>query len=639
MSRARLVSILALLCALAAAWLPALPGASAAGSLRVEIIDQAPAVLAGPSDITLRVRVTNESSTPIPEPVAEVRLQTWTPVARERLDDWLSGRDDNSSTPLTTTTLKELGAGASAEASLTVPKEDLPTISRGPRGILVRVAAAGLRDGAGDAGSAAPPEAGIARSYVVNWPDTSLPASNFLILGTASAPSRDILADPMSDAATPERKAAIATLASAGVTLAGDPALRGLEATPMLTLPAGDPDISALASFDAGRARLAESLRAAPSSLPLLWWPREVSKEALALRPKDAVLVVRDDQVRKPAATYYTPSGIATVSGAPALVIDTKMSAHLAARDEPIAHRQALLAHAAATIRERPNDPRTFVLALPRDVDAEAAAAAVAALTGAPFTMPGTVPPVTDGAFVQTDGQRPATWAVAEQSAAAPETAINQRASEAIARASAIASTTSNGDSLVSDLRIAERHLWSTALAESRGERMRVLDAIEQRAASLAGAITVETASSLLLISDQPDIPIHINSALSAPADVVVDLVAQDPRLQTPGAVEATLTPGARTTVAMPVNAVGSGDLKVRVRVMSADGQEIASSAPFDVRVRADWENVGTAIAAAALALLVVGGIIRTIARNRQRGVRGRGHVPPAATAPSLKEK
>lgn len=624
MSRRARLAFLLVAFSLVALLVPGLPRAHAAGELTVELRGLAPAVLTGPSDVTLNVRVTNNTDAPIAEPVAEVRLQTWTPVARNRLDDWLVGKDDTATTPLLDSTLDALAPGETRDVTLVVPSANLPALSRGPRGILVRVSPASLGDGAGDTSrEGSTPPSGIDRSYLINWPDSSLPPGKFLVLGTVAASSRDIAAAPDSAAASEQLSKSATALSDAGVQLAGDPALDNPPVRTPLSLPSGDPDISFLAGSQSGRDILSRATSGA-SATPMLWWPTSATANALAARPKDAILVVGDDEAKAKAGTYYTPSGIATVQGAPALVFDTRMSSHLAASGNDIAHRQALLAHAAAAIRERPNDPRTFVLAVPRDADTTVVAERLAALTGAPFSVPGLVPSVSGDAWAPTDTEPETRWQLEEIADPADPSRTLTQLAEAEKKARAVATLTSSPTEFTNALEVMSRHLVSAAFTNKPNARGDILTAIEDRAARLSRAITVETPSSLLLISDQPDIPIYLHSKLTAPANVVVDLVAQDPRLQTPGTVKATLEPGTRTAVAMPVNAVGSGDLKVRIQVSSESGEPIASSDVFDVRVRADWENVGTGVAAGLLALLVIGGIIRTIRRNRRHGVRGR---------------
>jgi hypothetical protein len=69
--------------------------------------------------------------------------------------------------------------------------------------------------------------------------------------------------------------------------------------------------------------------------------------------------------------------------------------------------------------------------------------------------------------------------------------------------------------------------------------------------------------------------------------------------------------------VHVPVRAIGSGDVDLQVEVLAPSGAVVAGPTSFSVRVRAGWETAGTAVVAAAIALLFIGGIWRTVRRGR----------------------
>ncbi|GMA33074.1 hypothetical protein GCM10025875_30660 [Litorihabitans aurantiacus] len=75
----------------------------------------------------------------------------------------------------------------------------------------------------------------------------------------------------------------------------------------------------------------------------------------------------------------------------------------------------------------------------------------------------------------------------------------------------------------------------------------------------------------------------------------------------------------------VPMVAVANGRTRVDVSVTSPDGVVIGVGETFDLRVRAEWETVGTGIVAAALGLLLVVGLVRTVRRGRRDAG---GHVP-----------
>src|SRR5690606_41226491 len=111
--------------------------------------------------------------------------------------------------------------------------------------------------------------------------------------------------------------------------------------------------------------------------------------------------------------------------------------------------------------------------------------------------------------------------------------------------------------------------------------------------------------------------------AAGGPAAALVRRGPRDPRLV--GDEEVTLEVAAQqsATAQVPVHAVGSGDVVVDVRLAAPDGSAIDEPTEIRVRVRADWETVGTAVVAGLLALLLVVGLVRTVRRGRRGALPG----------------
>jgi len=74
---------------------------------------------------------------------------------------------------------------------------------------------------------------------------------------------------------------------------------------------------------------------------------------------------------------------------------------------------------------------------------------------------------------------------------------------------------------------------------------------------------------------------------------------------------------GEQATVRVPVRSVANGDVTIEVALLSPEGRPVAPSSSFGVRVRAEWENVGTGVVAALLGVGLVAGIVRTVRRGR----------------------
>jgi len=161
----------------------------------------------------------------------------------------------------------------------------------------------------------------------------------------------------------------------------------------------------------------------------------------------------------------------------------------------------------------------------------------------------------------------------------------------------------------------------SAALAVAWGgstqERARLLRAASAAVDEVLGGISVVEGSDINLISDHGNLPVRVRNDLPVSVAVGVALVPDDPRLSVLDAPAATLEPGTEQSVDVPVRAIGSGDVTVLVRLTGPDGEVVAEPYAFDVRVRAEWETVGTAVVAGLLSLLVLGGVVRTIRRGR----------------------
>ncbi|MET0715908.1 MAG: DUF6049 family protein, partial [Mycetocola sp.] len=60
-----------------------------------------------------------------------------------------------------------------------------------------------------------------------------------------------------------------------------------------------------------------------------------------------------------------------------------------------------------------------------------------------------------------------------------------------------------------------------------------------------------------------------------------------------------------------------NGEVTVRLQLYSPQGAVIGESSLVPVTVRADWEGIGAAVLVALVALLFIGGLIRTVQKRR----------------------
>lgn len=329
----------------------------------------------------------------------------------------------------------------------------------------------------------------------------------------------------------------------------------------------------------------------------------------------------------------YTPSGVAEVRTAAGpvktLVADTVLTALLSAGDgSGVTATQRILAETAVIARERPAEQRHVVVALPRSWEAEPAL----------FTA-------------RLDALRAAAWVDL-----APVDDLLASAPPAVERTPLPDDAASDGEITVAQLRALDRSrtdlaafatvaadpatitrplepgfVTPTAVAFRAAQPSRVLAVqhAEQRSAAVRGTLSVETRAPFLFVAEQEDLPVRVRSTLEQEATVEVVLRPDDPRLRAPERRTVTIPAATRdadgdlvaaeTSVGVPVEGFGSGNVTVEVELVSAAQPQVRVAEPqeFVVRVRADWESVGTVVVAVLLALTLVAGIWRSVRRGR----------------------
>lgn len=155
--------------------------------------------------------------------------------------------------------------------------------------------------------------------------------------------------------------------------------------------------------------------------------------------------------------------------------------------------------------------------------------------------------------------------------------------------------------------------------------------AVEQ-ADALQEGIGVADRSNVTLVSDTGKLPVTVSNELPVDATVTVVLRPDASRLVVESRPTVVVPAGTSTNVHVPVRAIGSGDVNLQVEVLAPSGAVVAGPTSFSLRVRAGWETAGTAVVAALVALLFVGGIWRTVRRGRS-SARTTGEGVAAAAA------
>lgn len=612
--------------------------ADAPGGLEVDLTEIAPAVLAAEDSLTVRGTVTNGTGTDVETLELRLRMQSWTPVSRSALESWLEPTTLSATSLLAVHEATSLPAGQSTAFVLEVPAEDLPfgPSAWGPRGIEVEA-------------TTASGESARARSLAVRAPVSDLAPTQLSVLVPAVPTGAERAVDGGLTAGGAARLSSVLELLSGtGATLAVDPATPAdpaeLEAFDgeVVALPWSDADDAALAH--AGRTDLLRQARErvgelTTPALTTLAWPvhaDEVTAEAVAATGAEAV-VTAGSALEVTEILTYTPTGRADLETSAgtldAVVADDRLSALLLGQRMPVTRsagreatavdgltaRQLLLADTAVITRERPNDPRGLALVVPRSAMARLDPATLAELLGAVGQAPwADVVPVSRLLATQAPGVE-REQLVGEQTVAAEVSADTLATMDAtLATATRVAQVLEDPQPFLGAL---ENRLGSVVAAgwrsdpAERDERVRV---VAEEVAGLDGRLVAEPSSTLNLINDDARIPVRISNDLDQAARVQVLVEGPGHRLRATDVVEAEVPPGSQATAHVPVHAVGSGTVQVTARLLTPAGEAVGTPAELTVRVRADWEDVGTAVGAVVLLVLLVAGLVRTVRRGRR---------------------
>ena len=192
-----------------------------------------------------------------------------------------------------------------------------------------------------------------------------------------------------------------------------------------------------------------------------------------------------------------------------------------------------------------------------------------------------------------------------------------------LATASKTVSTTQNMVSIYNEpAKIAGSTLRLTEVATSsawrQGKFMVVIDDVGCRNKIIGNMLRTLPSSTINLIDSSAHLPVRVSNDTSQPAKVTIHLRPSRSLLRSKGDTTAVIPANSQTTVMVPVNAVGSGDIDVKVSMKNALGQPVGSSSTVHMRVRANWESWFTWGLGGVFSVLMVAGIVRTIHRGRR---------------------
>ncbi|MBC7551608.1 MAG: hypothetical protein H7269_12070 [Cellulomonas sp.] len=279
---------------------------------------------------------------------------------------------------------------------------------------------------------------------------------------------------------------------------------------------------------------------------------------------------------------------------------------------------QRVLAETAIIARERPNDPRHVLIAPRRDwsPDVGVARAQLAALANAPWVTPTPL----SGLIGTADPQVERTD-LPERSKVDSELAPTAIGAMRTARTdlTTFAAIVANPAALTADADVAVLAPLSVAWRAEASGRAVVVQEVVDDLTTRANGVSVLPGSGVNLISQSGTLPIGLSNELDQDVTVQVSLEPASRVLVVDGAETVVVPARSEMQARIPFHAVGSGDVRVEVTLLAPGGAAVTAPTSFVVRVRADWENIGTAVVAGLLGLGFLFGIARTIRRGQTK--------------------
>ena len=410
----------------------------------------------------------------------------------------------------------------------------------------------------------------------------------------------------------------------------------------VVALPWSDADVCALAHL--GRSDLISSATSRSggsgtveegASTGLAWVAGALDTSTLrALSDTTTTVIASPGDLPVAESLTYTPSGTTVVNGRTVLVPDTDLSSALGGRLTTDAGetnlsdldaRQVLRGDTAILTRQAPSLSRDVVVTLSRTqaarTDPEVLRQRIAALTGSGWTTAQDLDALLAGA----DESSREGGDVTRQALPAEQRAASEVSAADLTRATRAASYLSSVASVLEDpSAVLGREgdvVATTASASWRTDtagRVSNISSAREAGDAVAAGLTAVPSSTINLISSKADLPVRITSSLDQDVTVRIHLVPSAQRLQADADTTVTVPASGEVTSKVPVTAVGSGDVDLTIEVLAADGTPVGTPTTVHMRVRADWENLGTRVIGLGLVIMLAVGIARTVRRGRR---------------------
>ena len=413
----------------------------------------------------------------------------------------------------------------------------------------------------------------------------------------------------------------------------------------IIALPPMDADLVALSHVSTGAAQIREAInqsKAMAGSDQLLSGARADVAISASLELDQTYLDAVKGQVNTvispPDALYpaedldYIPDSTANLNGQRVLIPDQTLSESVSGvlttyegflgNLTDFDARQLARGTTAVITRQRPDQVRHVLLVVERDsvsnMDVKDLNDRLAAINNS-WSTPA---PLTELEQLATTKANDGTE-IAREEVPVSSTDPYRISEQELATASKTVSTTQDMVSVYNEpAKIAGSTLRLTEVATSsawrQGKFMVVIDDVGCRNKLIGTMLRTLPSSTINLIDSSAHLPVRVSNDTSQPAKVTIHLRPSRSLLRSKGDTTAVIPANSQTTVMVPVNAVGSGDIDVKVSMKNALGQPVGSSSTVHMRVRANWESWFTWGLGSVFSVLMVAGIFRTIRRGRR---------------------
>ena len=434
---------------------------------------------------------------------------------------------------------------------------------------------------------------------------------------------------------------------------------RAIHTDSLVALPWGDSDTAALAHLqqtgliETAARRTQESAIVKAGAPTSLTWLASSAADATTVNalPQPASTIIASPESLPPADELtYTPSGLGASGSHAVLIPEQSLSGALtgenarptgsdqstqsvqSAQAAELDTRQLLRSNSAILVRQAPALERDVVVAMPRQaasaVQPSVVRERVATLRSVSWARSQPLDALQERAQEEVAAVNEGTSRI--ERSELPETVIddNELSTDTLVAAGRTAGTLQSISSVLSepaavlgDYTDLQAVVSSASWRADPRTRNAQVPAAEASGTNVTSSLAAVPSSTINVISSEAQLPVRITSSLSQDVTVQVYLVSNNKRLQVPRTTTVRVPAHQQAKVTVPIQAVGSGDVGLRVQVLAADGTTVGTPTTVHMRVRADWEGRGTGIVVGVLVSIVVIGTVRTVRRGRRTAV------------------